>query len=191
MRLLVLGCFCVAGPALAGPHYRFDEKVFQARTIVEVTYRAPFRESSDGARPAVELLVGQANKTVKVPHFKSLSGGRNCDSARAKLARLRALLFLDESGSPLLGVEHSNGAYSSLNPDYEALKAAIVTARSWPEERMQAVAAEMIFRGQKRLLNATGTTVYLRLLAYGFLRRRDSLPLGEKLPKLPTERVCG
>jgi len=190
MRLLVLAVFLASGPALAGPHYSLDEKVFQARSIVEVTYSAPFREASEGAPPAVKVLVGDAGNRAQVPHFMSLSGGRKCDPARRNLKRLRALLFLDKKGRPLLGVEQFYGAYSSLNPNYEALKAAIITARSWPEERMQAVATQMIFRRQKKLLAGTDETVYLRRLAYGFLRRRDSLPLAAKRPELPAERVC-
>jgi hypothetical protein len=90
---------------------------------------------------------------------------------------LRTLVFLRrEAGGAwqqVAGVEHESGLYSDLNPDYELLVAAITEAGAWVEERMRAVAAEMLWQQQRAALQSEDN-VYLRHLAAGFLREHDS-----------------
>jgi hypothetical protein len=190
MRLLMLISAMISASAQAGPHYSLDEKVFTAAAIAEVTYAPPFADRSSKPTATVKVLFGALPPLFRIPHFAQLAGGPKCSGRRRHLKSLRALVFVDKNGVAVLGVEQYFGAYSSLNPDYRALKEATIEARSWPEERMRTVAPQMLFRLQKSLLERPGSPVYLRYLAHAFLRRRDNLLQLEKQPVLPSETIC-
>lgn len=89
---------------------------------------------------------------------------------------VRSLLFLERGGpsgwQQVYGVEHEWGAYSDLNPDYDALVAAITRASAWTDERVQAVDAAALWQDQRQALASDDP--YLLGLARDFLLAHEA-----------------
>ncbi len=105
------------------------------------------------------------------------SVGSPCWWKAHEKGRLRTLGFYrkSNSGKPagFFGVEHETGMFTDLNPAYPELLEAITQARSWTEERMRAVAPEMLWEGQREILRESKNP-YLLALAVRFLEDHDA-----------------
>lgn len=184
----------VTEPVWAGPWYSLGEKVFSADAIVEISIHFN-NENLQSVQPIPTHVIEKTVQQVEfirsisgtpkkelishLPTFHIFSSNSPCWTAAYFNKTTNVILFLKHSGKKyrqLTGVENGKGFYTSLNPDYKQLVSAIQTVTHWPEERMQAIAPEMLWQTQKELLSSTNNIDnYLRYLTYRFLQSRDSL----------------
>jgi hypothetical protein len=187
-------------PASAGEMLTLDRKAFDADLVFEV--RLPLdkpipknwpNQSYDPKGQAFPgALIDAARKGAKVERILKIlsseahptvpedlyvfTSGSPCWWKAHQRGGLRTLVFLrHESGGAtrqLVGVEHESGRYTDLSPTYEALVEALMRASGWHEERMRAVAAEMLWEDERAALGSDNP--YLMHLAAAFLREHDS-----------------
>ena len=191
----------IAGSARGGEIVPLPEKVFRADVIVEVrlTFDRPIprnwpnKSYSPTGMAFPDALIGRARASARITRriaaagdtanivlprsFHVFSSGSPCWWRAHKKKTLRVLLFFarnaDGSLRQLVGVEYETGQYSDLNPDYASLTDAVTDALGWPEERMRAVAPEMLWQRQRDVLRAR-TNRYAVDLAVAFLKEHDA-----------------
>jgi hypothetical protein len=89
------------------------------------------------------------------------------------------------------GPEWDLGVYSDLNPDFDRIVAAIERAAGWRDERMQAVAADMLWPDQRAALEDGGNR-YAGHLAARFLQDHGAADVVDRLwgpPESPARRA--
>ncbi len=152
----------------AWPNQKYDPKgrAFPDSLVTRAQKRARATEwltlTDDGKRPALP----------KRPW--PVSSSSSCWWAAHAAKGMKALVFFDKAGRAVRGVEEEMGLHTSVNPDYPKFVAALREARSWPEERARAVAPEMLWGAQRRILEGKSDNPYLPALAAGFLARHGA-----------------
>lgn len=205
--LAVLGWGMTMTPASteAGPRLTMAEKVFQAENILELTlpldipipktwpnkrydpkglaFPTPLFERAMKGMKVERVLKPLPNgKTPQLPkQVYVFSIGSPCWWKAHEQGSLRSLVFLkgdakgrfEDSG----GVEHEQGLYSDLNPDYERLVQAIREVASWKKGRSEPVPQEE--RAAQRKILTTSHDPYRLYLTVQFLRRHAPEVLDE------------
>jgi len=204
--LLQAGWGAVGAPAAdAGPRVAMAEKVFKAEAIVEVRLPLdlpiPKQWPNKGYDPKglafPNPLFDRAMKGMKIERLLKappsgkppalpkqiyvFSIGSPCWWKAHQHGSLRSLVFLrsdkkgrfEDSG----GVEHEDGRYSDLNPDYEGMVRAIQEAVAWQIGKDTAAPPEQR-AAQRKILTSTHDP-YRLYLAVHFLTRHDAALLDE------------
>ena len=187
----------ITAHAIAGDIVPLAEKVFRADVIVEVqlTFDRPIpknwpnRTYTPAGMGFPDALIRRAislaavsrvlassidSARIRIPQSCHVfSSGSRCWWNAHRRKSLRVLLFFAASSDgqlrQIVGVEYETGQYSDLNPEYEALVAAVRAARQWPEERMRAVDASQLWQEQRTVLRAHSNP-YAVDLVIAFLR---------------------
>ncbi len=99
---------------------------------------------------------------------------------------LRAVLFFSSLNgkAPRLLNDNSDGFFTDLNPDYDILIRAITEAVAWPDERVRAVAPEMLWTRQREILQQEDNP-FLPILAAEFLRRHGGAGVIDAICGMP------
>jgi len=220
---------CAAAPAAAGEMLSLSDKVFGADVILEarlsldqpIPAKGAGRKSNPKSFPSATIDAARKSATVerliksRSPDDKPVlpeglyvfSASSPCWWKAHKHKGVRLLLFFrqDPSGAlkQIAGVEQDSGRQSDLNPDYEALVAAVQQASAWHEERMRAVSADQLWPDERAALRSQDP--FLLHLASAFLRAHDSASVvdeawgapgsegrkqREKAASLPVDSVC-
>jgi hypothetical protein len=221
----------LAAKASAGEMLSLEDKAFGADVILEarlpldepIPKKWPDQKYDPKGQGFPDALLASARKKATVERLlKSrspddkpalpeglyvFSGNSPCWWKAHERKDVRTVLFFrqnpDGTLQQIAGVEQDSGLYSDLSPRYAALLAALEKASGWHEERMRAVAAEMLWPDERAALKSDEP--YLMHLAAAFLRAHDSAAVldevwgapgseprkqREKQATLPFDSVC-
>jgi hypothetical protein len=191
---------CVASSTHAGEQLTLSQKVFDSDVILEVRLpldqpipeKWPTKKYDPKSRGFPEALIKKAQQSATVErvlrsgssepaptvpeNLYVFSSSSPCWWKAHERGAVRTLVFLKrftDKTRAIAGVEHETGLYTDLNPNYEDLVTAIQQAGAWPEERMRAVGAEMLWPAEREVLKSSKSP-YLLNLAVEFLRTHDA-----------------
>lgn len=108
-----------------------------------------------------------AGPEVTLDRAHVYSSSSRCWWKAHERGEVRALVFVERGGRQVVGVEVERGRFSDLNPDYDALKGALVRAVAWTDERMAALDASALWQDQRAALLGEA---HLRAVARDWLR---------------------
>jgi hypothetical protein len=183
------------------------QKIFHADFILEVELR--FVEPVSGGYPADSLdqrnfkfppyQINAAMRTLDIieylkpsreltgivlpPYIHLFNPNSPCWWDAHQKGTLRTLVFFREKSDGTLehlaGDEQEWGHYTTLNPDYDLLKAAVVKGTSWDEADAFGTSTPGDYSAQVAALHEAGNP-YLQLTAAEYLRRNGQQQLLEK-----------
>ncbi len=141
------------------------ERALTADVVVEATVSFDGRRQTAKAERVLwppDAAPPELSGVSPVPH-----------SCARKAGTAKALVFLRRTPEGRLEALPADARATSLHPDYGRLVEAVSTARSWQEERMRAVPAQMLWSEQREVL-ARSDNPYLLSLAVAFLSSKDA-----------------